>query len=261
MQTNTRDILVFSKDCDFSDETNEILIANRNKCNVRFAETGQELAEFLKYIIKPKLIIYDSLYGNSEINKMISESLTHSSRLYCIYICERSDGELASGNDRVITLERPYSQDAYLEALTRFGVNSGSELADVETHSDPHDSQKSEVKIATYRLLTELGVPKKTLGYRYLGIAIPLVVYDRQLLHPITKSLYSIIAEKHQTTPGGVERAIRHTVEQTWEVGDIESLNKYFGYNVTSRRGKPTNTTFISVLADLMREQFFDLRY
>ena len=31
MLTNTLDILVFSKDCDFSDETNDILIASKIK--------------------------------------------------------------------------------------------------------------------------------------------------------------------------------------------------------------------------------------
>lgn len=52
------------------------------------------------------------------------------------------------------------------------------------------------------------------------------------------------------TTASRVERAIRYAIEVVWSLGDLEILQKYFGYVVSSRTGKPTNSAFISTLAE-----------
>ena len=258
MLTNTLDILVFSKDCDFSDETNDILIASKIKYNIRFAETQRELADFLKYLLKPKLIIYDSLYGGTETYDMLAKKIEPNDTLSCIFIHERSDKKLTCGLDRVISLERPFGRDAYIEALSRICFKNSGGFSDIQESGDAHDRIRSEVNIAAFRLLSQIGVPEHMVGYRYLGTAIPLVVYNPQLLHPITKSLYSIVAEKYMTTPGSVERAIRHIIERTWEMENIKSLSPFFNNEMVPKQDRPTNTLFISILADLMREQYLN---
>ena len=35
-----------------------------------------------------------------------------------------------------------------------------------------------------------------------------------------------------------------------WDRGDIEVLQKYFGYTVSNIKGKPTNSEFIAMIAD-----------
>ena len=52
-----------------------------------------------------------------------------------------------------------------------------------------------------------------------------------------------------------VERAIRHAIEVAWDRGDIETLQKYFGYTVNSAKGKPTNSEFIAMIADRLQLQ------
>ena len=52
------------------------------------------------------------------------------------------------------------------------------------------------------------------------------------------------------TTPSRVERAIRHAIEVAWDRGDIEVLQKFFGYTVSNIKGKPTNSEFIAMIAD-----------
>ena len=47
-----------------------------------------------------------------------------------------------------------------------------------------------------------------------------------------------------------VERAIRHAIEVAWDRGDIEVLQKYFGYTVSNIKVKPTNSEFIAMIAD-----------
>ena len=54
---------------------------------------------------------------------------------------------------------------------------------------------------------------------------------------------------------GRVERAIRHAIEVAWDRGDIETLQKYFGYTVNSAKGKPTNSEFIAMIADRLQLQ------
>ena len=43
---------------------------------------------------------------------------------------------------------------------------------------------------------------------------------------------------------------IRHAIEVAWDRGDIEVLQKYFGYPVSNIKGKPTNSEFIAMIAD-----------
>jgi two-component system response regulator (stage 0 sporulation protein A) len=50
-----------------------------------------------------------------------------------------------------------------------------------------------------------------------------------------------------------VERAIRHAIEVAWDRGDVDVLNKFFGFTVSSVKGKPTNSEFISMIADKIR--------
>jgi two-component system response regulator (stage 0 sporulation protein A) len=35
-----------------------------------------------------------------------------------------------------------------------------------------------------------------------------------------------------------------------WDRGDLDTLQKYFGFTVNSTKGKPTNSEFIAMIAD-----------
>ena len=61
------------------------------------------------------------------------------------------------------------------------------------------------------------------------------------------------MAKKFHTTPSRVERAIRHAIEVTWDRGNIEALNNYFGNTVSAKSGKATNSQFIARIADKLR--------
>ena len=68
----------------------------------------------------------------------------------------------------------------------------------------------------------------------------------------VTKVLYPEVARKLNTTPSRVERAIRHAIEVAWDRGDLETLQKFFGYTVSNIKGKPTNSEFIAMIADCL---------
>ncbi len=99
-------------------------------------------------------------------------------------------------------------------------------------------------------IIHEIGVPAHIKGYQYLREAIILTVNDMDAINAVTKVLYPAVAKKFATTPSRVERAIRHAIEVAWDRGDLETLQKFFGYTVSNIKGKPTNSEFIAMIAD-----------
>lgn len=101
-------------------------------------------------------------------------------------------------------------------------------------------------------IIHEIGVPAHIKGYQYLREAIILTINDMDIINAVTKVLYPTVAKKFNTTPSRVERAIRHAIEVAWDRGDIEVLQKFFGYTVSNIKGKPTNSEFIAMIADCL---------
>ncbi|MBS1310565.1 MAG: sporulation transcription factor Spo0A, partial [Ruminococcus sp.] len=101
----------------------------------------------------------------------------------------------------------------------------------------------------------QLGVPAHIKGYHYLRVAILLSIDNQELLESVTKMLYPAVAKHFDTTSSRVERAIRHAIEIAW-VGDLDTLNTFFGYTVNTAKGKPTNSEFIALITDKLRLQY-----
>lgn len=115
------------------------------------------------------------------------------------------------------------------------------------------ETSKQNLEMRITDVLHELGMPGHIKGYSYARYAISLVVERPQLIDYITGELYPLVAEKFDTTPSRVERAIRHGIEVAWDRGDIETIQKWFGYTVSLTKGKPTNSEFIALLSDRLR--------
>lgn len=106
------------------------------------------------------------------------------------------------------------------------------------------------------KLLHTLGMPTHVLGYEYSREAILIALGNKSILKGITKELYPAVAKAFNTTPTRVERAIRHAVELAWDRGDLDTLQKLFGFSVSSKKGKPTNSEFLFTLVDHLRMEF-----
>ena len=79
--------------------------------------------------------------------------------------------------------------------------------------------------------------------------------FRMDVINAITKVLYPQVAKTFQTTPSRVERAIRHAIEVAWDRGDLDTLQRFFGYTVSNTKGKPTNSEFIALIADRLQLQ------
>lgn len=103
------------------------------------------------------------------------------------------------------------------------------------------------------KIIQDIGVPAHIKGYLYLRESINIVINDIEYLGAVTKELYPAVAEKFNTTPSRVERAIRHAIEVAWNRGNLESIDQIFGYTVNNNKGKPTNSEFIALISDKLR--------
>ena len=119
----------------------------------------------------------------------------------------------------------------------------------------PDEQSTPQLEGMVTAIIHEIGVPAHIKGYQYLREAIILTVENMDVINAVTKVLYPEVAKRFGTTPSRVERAIRHAIEVAWDRGDIETLQKYFGYTVNSAKGKPTNSEFIAMIADRIRLQ------
>ncbi|MGI6574503.1 MAG: sporulation transcription factor Spo0A [bacterium] len=141
---------------------------------------------------------------------------------------------------------KPCNLDILINRIRQLAANAPVTRSSVS-------SRGRNIDLEITSIIHQLGVPAHIKGYLYLREAILMVVNDIELLGAVTKELYPLIAEKFDTTPSRVERAIRHAIEVAWGRGNVETINNLFGYTIDLDRGKPTNSEFIAMIADKLR--------
>ena len=136
-------------------------------------------------------------------------------------------------------------------------VERMEEIRGGESLRYPVQRRNDKVSIETLvtNIIHEIGVPAHIKGYQYLREAIIIAVNDMDVINAITKVLYPEVAKNFGTTPSRVERAIRHAIEVAWDRGDLDALQRFFGYTVSNTKGKPTNSEFIALIADKLQLQ------
>ena len=125
----------------------------------------------------------------------------------------------------------------------------------VKQLSAVRSNANNDIEAMVTNIIHEIGVPAHIKGYQYLREAIIIAVGDMDVINAITKVLYPQVAKTFQTTPSRVERAIRHAIEVAWDRGDLDTLQRFFGYTVSNTKGKPTNSEFIALIADKLQLQ------
>lgn len=138
---------------------------------------------------------------------------------------------------------QPYNKSEMIDRI--FALTGGK-------HHGASGTSRADLRIQVTEILHQIGVPAHIKGYQYLREAILLTIDDMDIINSVTKVLYPEVARKFNTTPSRVERAIRHAIEVAWDRGDIETLQKFFGYTVSNIKGKPTNSEFIAMIADCL---------
>ncbi|MBU3180888.1 sporulation transcription factor Spo0A [Clostridium psychrophilum] len=126
-------------------------------------------------------------------------------------------------------------------------------LNDTECIIKERKPVNSDIMEQTTNIIHDIGIPANLKGYMFIREAIIMVINDVDLLSAITKELYPLVGKKYNTTASRVERAMRHAIDVTWSKVPKETINNVFGYKIISKKGKPTNSEFIAMVADKLR--------
>jgi len=203
--------------------------------------------------LKPKIIILTAFGQESMTQRAVSLGANY-------YILKPFDLDILG--KRIRQLQDDFSNSMASNANTAFNRNSSENLSTNALASTSFNSQipngisqpsSKNLEVEVTRMIHQMGVPAHVKGYQYLRDAIVNVVTDVSLLGAVTKELYPMIAAKYQTTPSRVERAIRHAIELAWDRGNVDFMNRFFGYTINVDRGKPTNSEFVAMVADKLR--------
>lgn len=138
---------------------------------------------------------------------------------------------------------KPYVREVFLSRL--------KEAADIHDKAfDPaleHDQFfEGRVSVA----LKRLGIPVNLKGYKFLKEALQIVCADPRKMRPLSANVYVPLARKYSSTDKCIERNIRHAIETAASRGDPDAFYEYFGYSISSEKGKPTNSEFIAALCE-----------
>ena len=138
-------------------------------------------------------------------------------------------------------------QNSSPEPFGKFGI-----VDLVESEYDCTDDYgKCDMKSLVSGILSELGISVHISGYRYLRKAVLISLYNPSAVKNITKDIYTVIEKYFRVSRGTAERAMRHAIESVWDKSDSIHLRFYF-----SRRKKPTNSLFISIVSEDIRNHY-----
>ena len=209
---------------------------------------GQELVKLVRQF-KPDAVVMDMVLSGIDGLEAIRniELLENPPKILVLssYIKGGLAGKAAEfGADYLMT--KPCRMDHLFERLrTLLEIGVEEDSGDAPTGRD--------LEREVTAIIHEIGVPAHIKGYQYLREAIIYTVNDMDAINAVTKVLYPAVARKFGTTASRVERAIRHAIEVAWDRGDLETLQKYFGYTVSNAKGKPTNSEFIAMISDRLQ--------
>lgn len=236
----------------FSDIMQEFLTKQTDLELVGVAYNGEEILKIIEEK-KPDVVVLDIIMPHLD-GIGVLERINNSNMKKPKIIMLTAFGQ-ENVTQRVVELGadyyvlKPFNMDVLVSRIRQ--------LAGTVSPQKPHVVAQAiktcPIDVEVTNIIREVGIPAHIKGYQYLRDAIMMIVDEVELLGAVTKVLYPQIAQKYSTTPSRVERAIRHAIEVAWSRGNMEMINRLFGYTVKSDKGKPTNSEFMAMIADKLR--------
>lgn len=247
-------VLIADDDREFRDILTEYLTASERIEIVGSYGTGTDLAD---NICKnaPDVVILDLMLANVDgitVLRRVNEQMQGKMPVVFVVSGFASAETTAACSDLGVSfyLRKPLDLQMLVDRVRQYG---GQKRSFIKTGALRMPDQELEIEMRVTNIIHQIGVPAHIKGYQYLREAIIMTIHDMESINAITKILYPSVAKKFKTTPSRVERAIRHAIEVAWDRGDVDILQEYFGFTVSGTKGKPTNSEFISMVADRLR--------
>ena len=101
------------------------------------------------------------------------------------------------------------------------------------------------MKNKAIKALIEMGMPANIKGFQYIVEAMELFEAD-EIWSTKLSILYLKLSKMYSTTPGAVERSIRHAFSIVLERGNLEAVETYLTLN-SPTNGNLLNTFFLKL--------------
>ena len=252
METKIR-ILIADPNREFCRQMAELVAAERDMEVVGTAADGAEALERATEL-QPDLILLELVLPKLDGLEVLRRLREQGAVCHVIVLSGFVNGKVIaecsdSGADYFIP--KPCDIQALIARIRQlnFGLPRTPGVG-VDFRRSAEEHPDADLEAVVTEVIHEIGVPAHIKGYQYLREAIILTIRDMDMINAVTKVLYPEVAKRFGTTPSRVERAIRHAIEVAWDRGDVETLQRYFGYTVSGIKGKPTNSEFIAMIAD-----------
>ena len=255
-------VLIADDNKEFCSILNDYLLNQRDIVVTGVAKDGREALALIEEK-KPDLVVLDIIMPHldglgvlEKLNTMNLEKMPRIIVLSAVGQDKITQRAITLGADYYVV--KPFDMDVFTKRIREMFNGAPTEsirktTTVVETEVATQAKGPIDLEIEITNIIHEIGVPAHIKGYMYLREAITMVVNDMELLSAVTKELYPSIAKKYNTTASRVERAIRHAIEVAWGRGQVDAINKLFGYTIHNEKGKPTNSEFIAIIADKLR--------
>lgn len=265
MDNSTIRVLIADDNKEFCSILNDYLLNQRDIEVCAIAKDGIEALKLIEEK-KPDLVVLDIIMPHLDglgvlerLNTMSIDPMPRVIVLSAVGQDKITQRAITLGADYYVV--KPFDMDVFTKRIRQMFNNtiSGDDevkrpsISEISTEPSYKRSGPIDLEEEITNIIHEIGVPAHIKGYIYLREAITMVINNMELLSAVTKELYPTIAEKYNTTASRVERAIRHAIEVAWGRGQVDTINKIFGYTIHNSKGKPTNSEFIAMVADKLR--------
>ena len=269
MENSKISVLIADDNKEFCNILNDYLLNQKDIVVTGVAKDGREALELIESQ-QPDLVVLDIIMPHLDglgvlerLNNMDLPKIPRVIVLSAVGQDKITQQAITLGADYYVV--KPFDMDIFTKRIREMFNNNVvvnntvesekrmNQVPLVQREAAATSKEPMDLETEITSIIHEIGVPAHIKGYMYLREAITMVVNDMELLSAVTKELYPSIAKKYNTTASRVERAIRHAIEVAWSRGQIDAINRIFGYTVHGEKGKPTNSEFIAIIADKLR--------
>ncbi|MBO8125968.1 MAG: sporulation transcription factor Spo0A [Firmicutes bacterium] len=150
---------------------------------------------------------------------------------------------------------KPFDMEVLVTRIRQFAQGEESLIKTSGTSAELKSGAGKDLMTMVTEIIHGMGVPAHFKGYNYLRDAVMMVLEEKFVPGGnLTKQLYPRIAEKYNTSTGGVEAAIRNAILTAWDHGNREYISRMVGKSAISTKAKfPSNSLMIAKIADHLR--------
>lgn len=106
------------------------------------------------------------------------------------------------------------------------------------------------------RVLRELGMHENLIGFLYTVTAVDAILNSDHVLR--TMEIYTAVEEATGIPASRVERSIRHSIKTLYATSDTVRNSLILGTSCCSYKDVPSNSTFLSSVANYIRMQAYE---